>query len=218
MSGDWEAERARVTGSFDGVADLYRSEFAGELERKPFDRALLDRVAPLFPAGPPVLEVGAGPGHIGAYVASRGVPVVISDASVGQVLEARAAGRTPGPLVRCDLARLPAGRRTLAGIVAFYCLIYGPVDLVDDVLADWRRALVPGGVVVIAVHAGSGALHLDEWRGRPVDVTTVYRDPDDMQRLVERVGLEVVEATVRPPYAEESDADRCYVVARAPSD
>jgi len=215
VSGDWGAERARVTRSFDAVADLYRVEFGRELDRKPFDRDLLDRVATLFPAGRPVLEVGAGPGHIGSYVARRGVPVIISDASSGQILEARAAG-APGPLVLADLARLPAGSATLAGIVAFYCLIYGPVEALDDALADWRQALAPGGVVVIAVHAGTGTRHTDEWHGRGVDVTMVLRDPVDLANRIEHAGLAVAEVTVRPPYAEEAEIDRCYVVARAP--
>jgi len=213
VNGDWRAERARVTRSFDAVADLYRVEFEGELDRKPFDRDLLDRVAPMFPAGRPVLEVGAGPGHIGAYLARRGAPVIVSDASPGQVLEARAGG-APGPLVLADLARLPARRATLGGIVAFYCLIYGPVGALDAVLADWRAALAPGGVVVIAVHAGAGERHVDEWHGRALDVTVVLRDPGDLAGRVERAGLGVTELVVRPPYPEESDTERCYVVAR----
>ena len=78
-----------MTASFDRIADLYRREFAGELDRKPFDRELLDRVARRFPRGAPVLEVGSGPAHVGAYLRTRGVPVIASDASVGQVREAR---------------------------------------------------------------------------------------------------------------------------------
>jgi len=169
----------------------------------------------MFPARRAVLEVGAGPGHIGAHLAAAGVPVVVSDASLGQMREARALDPAR-PLVVADLGRLPVGRESLAGIVAFYCLIYGPPEDLDPVLADWREALVPGGVVVIAVHAGVGALHAQDFLGRPVDVTVVLRDPHDMAARLESRGFEVVETTVRPPYDDEHATDRCYVVATRP--
>jgi hypothetical protein len=68
----WREETARVTDSFDRVADLYRREFADELDRKPFDRDLLDRVAGRFPTGLTVLEVGAGPAHVAARLDAGG--------------------------------------------------------------------------------------------------------------------------------------------------
>jgi SAM-dependent methyltransferase len=216
VSDDWRRERAKVAASFDAIADLYRRKYRDELARKPFDRDLLDRVAGLFVRGRPVLEVGAGPGHIGAYVAARGMPVVVSDISAGQLSEAR----TDDPsraLVVADLARLPAGDGTLGGILAFYCLIYGPAELLDGVFVDWHRALAPGAMVLVAVHAGAGELHVDEWQGRQVDMTVVLRDPDDLASRLARAGLEVLEQTVRPPYADEHPTDRCYLLARRPT-
>jgi len=208
----WREETARVTASFDRVADLYRREFADELDRKPFDRDLLDRVAGRFPPDLTVLEVGAGPAHIAAYLADRGVRVVASDASVGQLHEAHTLDAAR-PLIAADLARLPVRPGALAGIVAFYCLIYGPAEHLDAVFAEWHRALQPGGVAVIAVHAGAGTAHADEWFGRPVDMTLVLRDPDDLVTRLDAGGFVVEERTVRPPYDDEHQTDRCYVVA-----
>ncbi|HEY3000083.1 MAG TPA: class I SAM-dependent methyltransferase [Acidimicrobiales bacterium] len=213
-------ETARVRRSFDAIADLYRRDFAGELDGKPYDRAFLaalaDRWGPLARAtGRPVLEVGAGPAHIGGYVAALGVPMIASDVSTGQLREARALPDPP-PLVAADLARLPVTDRGVAGVLAFYCLIYGPAGALDAVFAEWRRALVPDGVVALAVHAGEGELHVDEWQGRPVDVTLVHRDPDDVVARVRRAGLEVLDSHLRPPYPAEHGTDRFYLVARRP--
>src|SRR5205814_663184 len=116
-----------VAAAFDRVADLYRREFADELDRKPFDRLLLARLVDRFPLGLPVLEVGAGPAHVAGFLAARGVSVLASDASRGQLLEARVLDAAR-PLVVADLARLPVSRGGLGGIVAFYCLIYGPPE------------------------------------------------------------------------------------------
>jgi SAM-dependent methyltransferase len=137
--------------------------------------------------------------------------MVVSDASWGQLTEARALDRSP-PLVAADLAGLPVGAGSLGGIVGFYCLIYGPAEHLDPVFADWHRALEPGGVAAIAVHAGHGEIHADRWEGRSVDMTVVLRDPDDVARRLRRSGFVVHEQAVRPPYTDEN-TDRCYIVA-----
>jgi hypothetical protein len=122
------------------------------------------------------------------------------------------------PLVAADLMRLPVGPGSLAGVLAFYCLIYGPVGALDAVFADWQEALAPGGLVVVAFHAGDGTrVHTAEWEGDTVEVTVVLRDPEDVVRRMVSAGLDVVETTVRAPYAEESDTDRAYVLARRAS-
>jgi SAM-dependent methyltransferase len=219
MSGctdQWRQETARVTASFDRVADLYRREFADELDHKPFDRGLLDRVAERFPRHRPVIEVGAGPAHVSARIAprlgERGIAVFASDASRGQLREARTVDPARS-LLAADLACLPCRPGSLGGVLAFYCLIYGPPEYLNHVFDDWHRALRPRGVVVIAVHAGDDAIHQDEWHGRPVDVTIVLRDPDDLTSRLGQSGFVIEERTVRPPYQDEHQTTRCYVVA-----
>lgn len=209
----WAQERQRNVTTFDAVADLYRARFTNELDRKPFDQELLGRVARDAPAGEPVLEVGAGPGQIGQFLAERGVRVIVSDASAGQVAEARMLA-PDREVVLADLARLPVRPFRLGGIVAFYCLIYGPPEPLDAVFADWRRALHPGSVIALAVHAGTGELHADEWMGHKVDMTVVLRDPDDLADRLERNGFLITEHVVRRPYRDER-FHRCYILAEA---
>ena len=217
MDDGWRAETANVAAAFDRVADLYRREFADELDRKPFDRLLLARLVDRFPPGRPVLEVGAGPAHVAGFLAARGVSVLASDASRGQLREARVLDAAR-PLVVADLARWPVRRGGLGGIVAFYCLIYGPPEPLDEVFADWYRALASGGVAVIAVHAGQGTLDIDEWEGRRIGITITLRDPDDLCARLEHAGFLVEQRSVRPPYEDEHPTDRCYIVAgRAPA-
>jgi SAM-dependent methyltransferase len=213
----WDDETAHLRRTFDAIADLYRERFTDELETKVFDRDLLDDVGARMAVvagltGCPVLEVGGGPGHIGARVAAQGAPVVVSDASLGQLREARRYDPDRA-LTAADFARLPVRDGGLAGIVAFYCLIYGGAELIDPVLAEWRRALAPGGLVVAAVHAGEGRVHVDDWMGRPVSVTVVLRDPDELVERFERAGLTVTDRRLRAAYPDEHPTDRFYLVA-----
>ena len=217
MDAGWDVERERVAGSFDTVADLYRIKYATELDAKPFDRALLGELATAIGRDTPgslAFEVGAGPGQVSAFLRERGVPVVASDASRRQTRQAR---RTvpERPAVVTDLARLPVRSGALGALVAFYCLIYGPPQPLDAVFAEWRRALVRGGRVVLAVHAGEGTIHVDEWQGRPVDITVVLRDPDDLVARLTRQGFSLERAVTRPPEAQEHPTDRFYAIAVA---
>jgi len=212
----WDDETTHLRRTFDAVADLYRERFTDELETKPYDRELLDDVGARMAmvaalTGSPVLEVGGGPGHIGARIAAQGAPVVVSDASLGQLREARQFD-PDRPLVAADLARLPVRPGGLAGIVAFYCLIYGEAARLDAVLAQWRRAIAPGGLVLAAVHAGEGQVHVDDWMGRGVSVTVALRDPDDLVARFERAGFTVTDRQLRPAYPDEHPTGRFYLV------
>ena len=71
----WD-ETART---YDTVAGSYLERFEHELAAKPFDRALLDRFAAAV--GDPVVEVGTGPGQVGAYVGQHGRRVIGLDLS-----------------------------------------------------------------------------------------------------------------------------------------
>ncbi|MGZ4688429.1 MAG: class I SAM-dependent methyltransferase [Acidimicrobiia bacterium] len=161
----------------------------------------------------PAFEVGAGPGHIGGYLRARGVPVVASDASPAQMAQARILDPTL-PIVVADLARLPSRPESLGAVVAFYCLIYGPTDLLDGALRDWHQALVPNGLVLIAVHAGVGSLSVEEWQGRRCELTMELRDPDDLARRLQAQGFVIERQVTRPPYDAEHATDRAYILAR----
>jgi SAM-dependent methyltransferase len=99
-------ERGTTGRSYDRVAGDYAAQILDELKHKPFDRGFLDTFAELAGKGT-VADVGCGPGHVGAYLAARGVRTVGLDLSPamcaiavktssldadGEVLELREAG------------------------------------------------------------------------------------------------------------------------------
>jgi len=201
-----------VRRSFDAIADLYASAFAGELERKPHDRDLLDSFARTVAA--PVADLGCGPGHVGAYVAARGPRVIGCDFSVASLRQGR--GLFPAmPFVAGDLLRLPFADGSLGGAVAFYSLIYGEEPHLTRCLREIRRVLRPGGALLAAVDGGVGADHFDSYEGRPIDMTIVARDPDRLARLAGGAGLRVEELRIREPYEFEHQTPRVYLRASA---
>ena len=172
---------AATRTSYDAVAAAYADQLSDELRRKPLDRALLTAFAEQVQAGSPgrarVWDVGCGPGHVTAFLAGLGLDAAGIDLSDGMVAQARA--RHPGLEFRCgSMTALPSGDGEWDGLVSFYALIH----MIDDAdlraaLAEFRRVLVGGGLLLIAVHAGEETRHLTEWFGAEVDVSFRFFDP-----------------------------------------
>jgi SAM-dependent methyltransferase len=205
---------------YDAVAERYAARFFDELDHKPLDRALLDHLAGVLPApaGPPVADLGCGPGHAARYLHDRhGLGVVGVDLSPAMV--AQAARRSPGlEFVVGDLRALPAADGAWAGIVALYSIIHlEPGDL-PRAFAEFHRVLRPGGPALVAFHAGHHTVHADDFLGQRVSIDFHFLDPPAVAAGLQAAGL-VVEATVeRRPYEPfEVATTRAYLLARKPA-
>lgn len=100
------ARDASVVTAYDEVASDYADRLVEELDAKPFDRWLLERLADLA-AGGPVADAGCGPGHVSFHLAAAGAEVTGFDLSPAMVDEAR---RRFGeiPFAVADLTALPS--------------------------------------------------------------------------------------------------------------
>ena len=213
-----EARDRRVRSSYDAVAATYADHLADELSGElAFERWLLDRVA-AYADGGPVVEVGCGPGHVTAYLAEAGADASGLDLSPAMVEEARR--RFPdGDYQVGDLRRLirPTSAPGWSAVLAWYSLIHLAASELPEAVAGLARPLVPGGWLVLALHAGSEVRHADEWFDTEVDLDFVLHDPPAVVALVEAAGLGDVEWYHRGPVATRGEtSSRIYVVARRP--
>lgn len=212
-----EARDERVRSTYDAVATAYADQLIDELEGLPFETWLLDRVVAAA-ADRPVVELGAGPGHVTAYLAGRGADAVGIDLSPAMVAEARR--RFPALTFEVgDLRQLsrPAASSGWAAVLGWYSLIHLAASELPAAVAGLARPLAPGGWLVLALHAGTEIRHLDEWFGHQVDLDVVLHDPADVVRTVEAAGLIGLEWYVRGPVAARGETtERLYVVARQP--
>jgi SAM-dependent methyltransferase len=205
---DWDDVRS----SYDRVAGEYEARFVGELSAKPRDRELLDAFATAV--GDPVVEVGCGPGQIGAHVGARGHRVVGADISVAM---ARQAKRRLGAAVVADMHSLPLATGVAAGLLAFYSLIHLRRREVVRVLREFARVLRPGGLVLFSAHEGHGETEVEEFLGEAVCVSVTFFELDELVAATRAAGLEIVHAERRAPYAIESERFRLYLGARRPA-
>ncbi len=212
------ARDAQVTQTYDVVAEAYADHYGDELTHKPFDTWLLDRVAAHAGRAAAVVDVGTGPGHVAAYLASHGLEVTGIDVSPGMVAEAKL--RHPSLTFEVgDLRRLlrPRTAAGWAAITAWYALVHLTESELPDAIRALGSTLVSGGLLALAVHIGPETRHVSDLLDHVVDVDFVLHDPDVVRAAVTAAGLETVEWYVRSPLPEvESETTRLYVVARKP--
>ncbi len=204
-----------LQASYDAVAEEYVRRISQELEGKPIDRALLDRFAARLAGQGPVWDLGCGPGHVARYLLDRGVTVAGLDLSAALVACAKQLNPTIS-FKQGDFRRLPVLDHTLAGIVAFYSIIHLSRQEVKPTLVEWRRAIKVGGLLLLAVHLGEEALHLDEWWGHRVSVDFAYFQTPELIGYLEAAGWHIEETTERDPYpGVETQTRRVYILANA---
>jgi hypothetical protein len=94
----------------------------------------------------------------------------------------------------------------MAGILAWYSLIHLPPEDLDGVLAGFRRALAPAGMLVLGLFDGDEVAAFDH------KVVTAYRWPaSEMSARLTRAGFAEVERRQRPA----SDHDRPHLAVAA---
>jgi SAM-dependent methyltransferase len=210
------AEWADTAPTYDRVAPAYADRFRDELNGKPFDRELLSRfataTAAISNAASPICDLGCGPGHVGAYLATLGLDIIGIDLSAGMVNQARHDHPTL-TFAQGDMTSLSLPDESLAGIVCFYALIHIPRARVPQTLREMRRVLVAGGALLVAVHGGEGTLHADEMVGRPADLDASLFTLSELTGLLELAGFRIVEARERAPYEIEHPTPRLYLWA-----
>jgi len=222
--------------SYDAVAAAYADQLSDELRRKPLDRALLTAFAEQLHAATPrpalaadpghpdaartgrarVWDVGCGPGHVTAFLAGLGLDAAGIDLSGQMVAQARA--RHPDQEFSAgSMTALPAPDGSWDGLICFYALIHMIEDAdVRTALAEFRRVLADGGLLLLAVHAGEEVRHSAEWFGAPVDVSFRFFDPGWLSAELDRAGFAVEALTRRQPYPDaEVATERAYFLARA---
>lgn len=206
-----------IAASYDSLAVAYADQLVDELDRKPFDRWILDRLAKLSEGGP-IADAGCGPGHVAFHLAQAGAEVTGFDLSPAMVREA--CSRFPDLAVEvADLHHLPtpSGGDGWAGIAAWYSLVHLPGEELPLAISALAAVLRPGGWLGVAVHVGGEVRHVDELWEVPIDLRFVLHEPADVIDAFEEAGLEEVEWYLRAPIrGAEAETERLYVLGRRP--
>lgn len=203
---------SHIPATYDVVAGEYAATFSDELDGKPFDRDLLDRLSRDVAGDGLVCDLGCGPGQIGAYLAERGRDVIGVDISPGMLRTARE--RHPNLRFQLgDMRALPLANASCVAVACFYSLIHIPRAEVPTALTEIGRVLRPNGRLLLAVHGGEGEARVDGWFGHPVTVDLTLFSSDELIGPLNDAGFTDCRATQREPYPSEHQTTRLYIQA-----
>lgn len=200
------ASEKRAATAYDAVAVDYDERFRDELDGKPLDRQLLDALAARSSGA--VLDVGSGPGHIGARMRSAGRPVIAVD--ISQAMASTAARRLDGAAV-ADMVQLPVASASIADLIAFYSVIHLPRRRLRAALCEFARVLEPGGHALLSAHEGTTDVQVNEFLGHDVDLHATFFTLDELIDAAADADLLVISAQRRPPYQNEGSTTRLYL-------
>ncbi|GAB3703773.1 class I SAM-dependent methyltransferase [Amycolatopsis oliviviridis] len=174
--------------SYDTVAEDYAVRVGQLFDQEPIGRAMLAAFAEQ--ARGPVVDVGCGPGHVTAYLASLGLDVAGVDLSPKMVEIARRQYPdlrfSVGSMTALDL---PDGE--LGGLVAWWSIFHLPPELLPAVFAEFRRTLAPGGRLLVGFHVGDERLSPETAYGHPVTYDAYLLEPGRIADLLGQAGFEV---------------------------
>lgn len=205
-----------LQSSYDLVAEDYAEHFRDELAQKPFDREMLDRLIEKTGDLGIICDMGCGPGQVARYLSDQGAETCGIDLSRGMVERARKLHPDISFQQGDMLSLAGVADNSFAGVVAFYSIIHIPRPKLSLALAELKRVLRPGGILLLAFHIGQEIIHRDEWWGKEVSLDFIFFETGEMKERLETSGFELWEVIERDPYAEEYQSRRAYIFARKP--
>lgn len=169
-------------------------------------RHRLDRYLPLLAENAPVLDLGCGRGELLLMLREAGVEASGIEADPALVAAARRRGLavTAGDVLG-DLSAMPDG--TLGAATAIHLVEHLPLARLPGLLAQIRRLLRPGGVLVLElpdVHnlrVGAALFWIDPTHRRPLPVET-------LELLLTAGGFELVSRDRLHPFPPEQQLRR----------
>jgi len=213
---DIEKYKTNLRDSYDKTAKKYAELYYNELEKKPFDREILDRFADRVSNRGSVCDMGCGPGQIARYLKDRGADSFGIDLSPETIETARKLN----PDIEFnigDMMALDADDNSWAGIAAFYSIIHIPRDKLTDTLRELYRVLKINGVLLLTFHLGSKTMLIEELWDEEVCLEFYFFERKDIEKAVENAGFIIEESRIRNPYKDvEYESRRCYILAVKP--
>jgi ubiquinone/menaquinone biosynthesis C-methylase UbiE len=206
-----------VQSSYDLIADEYARRIYDELQHKPLDCRLLDRLAESIRNVGIACDLGCGPGHIAHYLHERGIQVCGIDLSAGMIKRARQLNAGI-EFKQGDMRALPVKDNTWAGIAAFYAIVnLRPGDLVQA-LREMMRVLMPGARLLLSFHIGEDTSQVEDLWDSGAALEFRFFRVGTVAGFLRSAGFEIEEIIEREPYASEVEyqSRRAYIFAQKP--
>jgi SAM-dependent methyltransferase len=209
------SSQASIRTAYDIACEAYARKFISELDHKPLDRELLKQFATIVGAERPVLDLGCGPGHTTAHLTALGLMATGVDLSP-KMIEKASASFPQSRFVVGDFFALPNESSSIAGILAFYCIVHLTPAQLGPAFSEMFRVLSGGGVLLLSFHVGSEVVRAENFLDTNAVLDFTFFEPLQIGAALRTVGFDPIEVRIREPYDTEHPSKRCYIVAHKP--
>lgn len=204
----------KTRNAYNLAAEKYHELFQDELEKKEFDRQILDEFSGYFGKDSILCDAGCGPsGHIAGYIFNKGIDIIGIDISEKCV---EIANRV-NPLIkfeRGDISRLGYDDNYFDGIISCYSIIYTPKKFIPGILNEFKRILKPGGYLLLVVKEGSEEGFQNELIGIETEIYFTLFNEYEIFKYAFECGFDIEKFIVRKPYEFEIKNDRIYLICK----
>lgn len=205
-----------IRGAYDAAAQPYAEKFLDELQHKPLDRELLNRFAMSIGNGKRVIDLGCGPGHTTAHLASLGLTPTGVDLSPKMIAKAQSLFPELEFTVG-DFLELDYPGQSFAGCLAFYCIVHLQRDQLLSAFLEMARVLKPDGLLLLSFHIGLEPVFVPDFLESGAALEFFPFPIDVVVAALAAAGFSKIEVASRQPYDTEYPSQRCYVLARVRS-
>lgn len=208
--------KQNVRANYDIVAENYAAQFRDEMDKKPFDRKMLEWLIEKVSDAGVICDLGCGPGQIAGYLRTKGANVCGIDLSPEMIRQAQILH----PAIEFqtgDITNLEnVADESFGGIAAFYSIVNIPPDSLASAFREMLRVLKPHGALLIPFHIGDEKIHLEDFLEKKVSLDFFLYEPKTITEKIKAAGFSIEEAIERDPYAEtvEHQSRRAYIFAR----
>ncbi|HVO74943.1 MAG TPA: class I SAM-dependent methyltransferase [Ignavibacteriaceae bacterium] len=198
------------------AAEKYHRLFHDELEKKEFDRQILDEFSNYFGKDSILCDAGCGPSaHIARYLFDKGINIIGIDISEKCIEIAQRVN----PLIkfeRGDFSKLNFKDNFFDGLISYYSIIDTPKKYIPKIINEFNRVLKPGGYLLLAVKAGSGEGFVNGLLEIETEIYCTFFNEYEILQYALRNELEIIKLEVRKPLEFEIQNDRIYLICKKP--
>jgi SAM-dependent methyltransferase len=209
-----ESINAKTRQAYNLAAQRYHDLFHNEMNEKAYDRELLDSFADRFGENSVICDAGCGPsGHIGRYVADKGIRVVGVDIS-DKCVELARRHNPEMRFERGDIGNLWFDDGLFDGVISYYSIIDTPKRYVGRIFDEFHRVLKPNGTLLVAVKAGTTEGYLDDLLGIETEIYFALFTEKEITDYFEQAGFLLEFIETRNPYDFEISNERVFAIGK----
>ncbi|GAB4421397.1 MAG: class I SAM-dependent methyltransferase [Bacteroidia bacterium] len=204
-------EQRDIIDCYDKTAENYANKFINELDNKHLDQILLKAFCEQNKQKGTLIDLGCGPGQTTKFLFDNGFQHILGTDISSEMAKIATRLYPDIKFEQADLLQLTYANHSFGSAIAFYVIVHFDYEQIKKALSEVKRVLSQHGEFLFSFHIGNEIVVLDEFLDKNVNIKFQFFEVDKIQRIIEEVGLDIIDIIKRQPYKTEHQTERAYV-------